>query len=436
MEAAMNRSFRHIAVGSLTFLAMLVVGCFHSQATALIPRKDSLALDLTRETSPGSARASAPEEVQLVQVAPPPPLPGDPNKQAFTPLPGSKTEKVPEPPPLPTSKTPPITPDLPTPPPSSGTQQVGLKNSAPTKVRVRAWINGKPLFDDEIFAAIPRDFWRQIARLPEVQRQEEQAKMFTQVLENLIDQEVAYQEAVKKIQKMNPRAMEKLKEAATEEFQKQINQSMTKEQENDPLVKEALSILKRQVERNFIHMEYLRSQIIPEVNLRISFQVVEDYYQAHLNEFQKVDSVKWQNVFIAVNADRPTPAHCKRFAEQLLAGLPNNAAFGELTKYDDGDSKFREGAGLGQRKGEIKPAELEPILFKLKDGEIGPIVEISTGVHLMRVEKREYGGQLPLNEEVQRQIRTKLRGQIADREYKRKIREIRDRSVVEIDRDS
>ncbi|MFO0863982.1 MAG: peptidyl-prolyl cis-trans isomerase [Gemmataceae bacterium] len=351
----------------------------------------------------------------------------------FTPLqttPMPKADPVAPPPPV--SSTPP-TPNLPLP---SGTQQVGLKNSMPSKIRVRAWVNGKPIFDDEIMAAIPQAFFRQLAKLPDVPRQEKQAEMFAQVLDNIIDQEAAYQEAIKKIEKMNPRAMEKLKEAAVEEFHKQVNTNLPKDQENDPIVKEALTILKRQVERNFIHMEYLRSQIIPAVNLRISFAEVEDYYRTHLNEFQKVDSVKWQNVFIAVNSDRPTVAHCKKYAEQLLAGLPNATAFAELTKYDDGDSKFRGGSGMGVRKGEIKPAEVEPILFKLKDGEIGPIVEISTGVHLMRLEKREFGGQMPLNEEVQKQIRNRLRGIIADREYKRKIREIRDRSVVEIDKES
>lgn len=429
----MNRTFRGATAGVLLASAFWLVGCFHSQATALVPRNDPLALDLTREAAPGSARAAAPDEPQYAQSAPPPPpLPG--GNPTFTPLqtnptPMPKGEAVP-PPPVNTAL-PPTNLPLPT-----GTQQVGLKNSVPSKVRVRAWVNGKPLFDDEVMAAIPQAFFRQLSKLPDVQRQEKQAEMFAQVLDNLIDQEAAYQEAIKRIEKMNPRAMEKLKEAATEEFNKQVNPNLPKEQENDPLVKEALSILKRQVERNFIHMEYLRSQIIPAVNLRISFAEVDDYYRTHLNEFQKVDSVKWQNVFIAVNPERPTVAHCKKYAEQLLAGLPNNSAFAELTKYDDGDSKFRGGAGMGNRKGEIKPAELEPILFKLKDGEIGPIVEISTGVHLMRLEKREFGGQLPLNEEVQKQIRNRLRGTIADREYKRKIREIRDRSVVEIDKES
>jgi parvulin-like peptidyl-prolyl isomerase len=148
-----------------------------------------------------------------------------------------------------------------------------------------------------------------------------------------------------------------------------------------------------------------------------------------------VDRVKWQNVFVAVGPKHPTPADARRFAEELIAKCRTHDDFAKLVEYDDGDSKFRGGEGFGQRKGEIKPAELESYLFKMKDGQIGPPVELATGVHIFRLLKREHAGQVPLDEKTQKSIRKKLEGQIADREYKRVVRELRSRAVVRIERE-
>src|SRR5439155_24113144 len=140
------------------------------------------------------------------------------------------------------------------------------------------------------------------------------------------------------------------------------------------------------------------------------------------------DKVQWQDVFIAVGPKYPTPADAKRFAEDLIARCRTAEDFAKVLTYDEGDSKFRGGEGLGQRRGEIRPPELEPTLFQLKDGQIGPVFELPTGVHIYRLVKREYAGQLPLNDATQKAIRRKLENQVAEREIRQLVRELRDRS--------
>jgi hypothetical protein len=114
--------------------------------------------------------------------------------------------------------------------------------------------------------------------------------------------------------------------------------------------------------------------------------------------------------------------------------------------YNQGDSKLRHGEGLGTRlsytdekgrpiAGDIRPVELEPHLAKLKEGEIGPIVPFPMGVHLIRVTKREYAGQMPFDEQVQKEIGKRLEKDIVDREYRRIVRELRQRSVIQVERD-
>src|SRR5262249_40914229 len=95
----------------------------------------------------------------------------------------------------------------------------------------------------------------------------------------------------------------------------------------------------------------------------------------------------------------------------------------EKEKLDDGDSTLRNGEGIGRKRGEIKPPEAEGYLFQMRDGDIGPIVEISTGFHVIRLVKREYAGRKPFDVQVQIQIREKLRQEIAQREMKKFLNE-------------
>ena len=51
------------------------------------------------------------------------------------------------------------------------------------------------------------------------------------------------------------------------------------------------------------------------------------------------------------------------------------------------------------------------MLWQLRDGQVGPLVELPTGFHVIRLVKRTHAGVLPFNDEkVQKQIRDKLRG--------------------------
>jgi hypothetical protein len=68
----------------------------------------------------------------------------------------------------------------------------------------------------------------------------------------------------------------------------------------------------------------------------------------------------------------------------------------------------------------------------MKDGDVGPAVRLPSGVHIFRLTKREYAGAVPFNEEVQKTIRRKLSNEIAAREEKRVIQELKARAVIEI----
>jgi parvulin-like peptidyl-prolyl isomerase len=309
------------------------------------------------------------------------------------------------------------------------------------RVSVRAWVNEKPIFDEEVRTAC-YPYLVEINRLPEPQRTAKQVEVFTRELDQIIDHEVILQEVYHKLEK-NPKILQKLTASAAKEFDKQLA-SMKKragfktEQELKELIASqgsSLEGMRRQFERNFLSMEYMKSRVFPLTD-KVGHEEIREYYEQHQNEFQTVDNVQWQDLFIAVGAKHSTLADARQFGEQLVVRLRRGEDIKKLLECDDGDSRFRNGDGYGKRRGEIRPPELESYLFKMRDGDVGPVVELTTGVHVFRLVKREYAGQLPFNDKVQATIRNKLKGEIANREYKRILNELRSKAIVEIVRDT
>jgi parvulin-like peptidyl-prolyl isomerase len=105
----------------------------------------------------------------------------------------------------------------------------------------------------------------------------------------------------------------------------------------------------------------------------------------------------------------------------------------KLLALSDGESRNRAGEGVGELRGDIRPPELEPYLFAMKDGEIAPPVELATGVHVFSVAKREYTGIKPFNGEVQKQIEIKLKNEVVDRERRPICQQLREEASIVIE---
>jgi peptidyl-prolyl cis-trans isomerase SurA len=403
--------------GGLVFaISMLQVGCISGPVAALGngPATDGLQLTAFNEpTEPRLARSQVPE-----QGTPPADAP-----KAGLKLPPAESNLVPSGNPVLTTSATVISPR----------QAAALIEGSKVRVKVRAWVNGRPIFDDELMQKVG-PFVMEAARLPEPGRSEKVAELFTMALENMIDQEVMYQDAVKKLEKHNPKALAKLREMVNNDFEKRLKK-IREAGASEEQIREFAHTARRNLERENIAGEYARNRIIGYIEQQVTHEVVQEYYERHKNEFKTDDKVEWQDVFIAVGPKHPTLADARRFAEGLLVRYRVDMEFAKIQVHDDGDSKLRGGEGLGQRRGDIRPQELEAPLFELKEGQLGPLVELPTGVHIFRVLKREYAGILPMNDQTQKQIRRNLEKQIAEREYKQLTRELRSRAVIQLVRE-
>jgi hypothetical protein len=59
-------------------------------------------------------------------------------------------------------------------------------------------------------------------------------------------------------------------------------------------------------------------------------------------------------------------------------------------------------------------------------------VEQANGYHVIRLVKREFAGIKPLDEKIQKAIRSKMEGEVWEREYKRMLAELKRNASIEI----
>jgi hypothetical protein len=317
--------------------------------------------------------------------------------------------------------------------PAAPTAVAGTSGPRPMQVTIRAWVNGKPIFDEELVQDAAHDLFA-IQQLPEPQRSARKLEIFKQHLQQMIDMEVVLQDALHKLEKNRP-AMDKLKEIANREFEKRLR-TIRQKLGSDEHFQEWLRIqnltvetLRQKEERLFIAQQYLFSRT-GSIQDTVGPLEEKEYYDQHPNEFRTVDKVEWQDLFIAVGPKHPTLADARHFADQLVARLRRGEAFINFLQYDDGVGAANKGMGIGEQHGQIQPPEVENYLWKMRDGDVGPPLELSTGVHIFRLVKRHHAGQLPFDEKVQAQIRAKLRAEIGERERKQIIRELTERAVI------
>jgi hypothetical protein len=308
-------------------------------------------------------------------------------------------------------------------------------------VRVRATVNGVAILDEELKSAVYPHLM-ELSDKPEPQRSALQKEVLQKALESLIEREVILGTAIKKltVSEAGKKILEKLKATAHKEFDKQVvvmkkkSGCKTDEEFKQLLIQQGQSLdgMRRQFERTLLATEYMR-YLVMNVTDKISLATAREYYDQHPNEFQTYDSVKWQDIFIA--GDRHGGIEgARQFAYELLNKARSGADFAQLARrHDEGVSLFRNGEGYGNRRGEINPAEVEPYLFQLRDGQIGPPVELPSGIHLIRVAKREYAGLMPFDEKTQSFILNKLKNEVADREWKRIVKDLKSKSVIERD---
>jgi peptidyl-prolyl cis-trans isomerase SurA len=165
----------------------------------------------------------------------------------------------------------------------------------------------------------------------------------------------------------------------------------------------------------------------------ITDEIVEDYYQAHIQDYQGKERRRLQDIFLPYPRT-PTAedkARIDSFAQQILKQLGEAADFASLAKRYSRGPGAEAGGDLGFfSKGELDPV-LEKAIDKLESGETSPAIKTEIGVHIIKVAAKDKTPARSLDD-VQESIRDLLYQREVDFRYREWLSTLRKRSYVKI----
>jgi parvulin-like peptidyl-prolyl isomerase len=309
-------------------------------------------------------------------------------------------------------------------------------------VRAVAYVNNAPIYENELRDAVNQamgQHTKEYSSLDETERNAKRKEIEKQELDRLIERELILEIALAQLKKVRPKSIDELHKEAGKEFDKQMRKIKdTYKIETDEQLKEfiksqggSLDTMKRQSERWFIAMEYMRNIIFPKIQT-IPMSDIREYYDTHPDEFMDQNRAKWQGIFLDATKFESREA-AARYAEGTAARLRSGGDFLATANQlrQAGYNVQLSDVGVGEKAGEIRPAEIEAAVFRLKPGEVGPVIEMPGGFQIIRVAERNYAGRKPFSLEMQADIRKKVQSVCWDREFKAVVDEMKTKAVIQ-----
>lgn len=205
-------------------------------------------------------------------------------------------------------------------------------------------------------------------------------KVKNEIVDNLIDREVLYQESQKEGIDVEPQAISdqlatiKKRFANDADFQKALDQMQLSEAE-----------IKTQIQRDIAIRQLIDKQVAQKVV--ITDAETKAYYDDNPNLFKQPEQVKASHILIKVDASASEADKAKARIEivKVQKKLQDGEDFATLAKEFSQGPSSDKGGDLGYfRRGQmVKP--FEDAAFALAPNEVSGVVETQFGYHLIKV---------------------------------------------------
>lgn len=299
--------------------------------------------------------------------------------------------------------------------PVSGAEVRPVADKATPAVRPIATVGADNFISDEEVSMMMKQRAMDYIYLKGDERVKKEQEVYKEELKKLIDRELILTEFISKVKKNNPAAVDDLWQQAGKMADNQIRTRRlamgikTEAEFVNELQKQGFDfkLFRRQIERQALMSTFV-NMVLKDKTGTPTLAQVQDYYARHPDEFKTEDKVKFQHLFVATSRFN-TADEARKRAEQLLAAARGGTDFVQLVKeHGHGDSVLREGAGVGEKRGEIQPPELEKVIWDVKPGNFSGVLPSENGFHVVRVLERQVAGTRTLDEKLQTEIRNKL----------------------------
>jgi parvulin-like peptidyl-prolyl isomerase len=177
---------------------------------------------------------------------------------------------------------------------------------------------------------------------------------------------------------------------------------------------------RRSIEDLIKVQKYLMIDVYKDI--AVSEKEIEDYYQAHMENYRKKDEIYLHQILID-NRDK---------AIKIRGELVNSPdKFAEIASKTSASADAQAGGAMGYFEKGVLPKEMEDVVFSLKIGEISPIVESAYGFHIFKVTQKK--GQRLLNMAmVRNEIENMLLSEKFNSAYDRFLKQIKGELQVKI----
>lgn len=246
-----------------------------------------------------------------------------------------------------------------------------------------------------------------------------------QILENLIDFELLYQESEKKGITVEDKEikdqLDKLRNSypSEEAFQKEIKDQNF-----------SVDTLRSLTRKGLVVKKFINTQIAKDVT--VSDEEVKDYYEKNPTLFVSPDQVRASHILITLDpkATEAEKAKVRKELEEIRARAEKGEDFGALAKvFSKGPSATR-GGDLGYfPQGRMEPS-FEKAAFSLKKGEMSGIVESSYGYHLIKVTDKRPKAVIPLDV-IKPRIKQYVKAVKVQEKIGAVVKELREKAVME-----
>ena len=178
--------------------------------------------------------------------------------------------------------------------------------------------------------------------------------------------------------------------------------------EFDPAFKAELAAAKEELLTRFAIRKAIE-------NVRVSDDRVKAYYDEHREEMREGETIRASHILV----DSAEKAEAIR--NDILAG---KITFEEAAKKESACPSREQGGDLGEFGRGQMVKEFEDAAFALAPGELSKPVKTEFGWHLIRVDGKKDGGELPF-EKVRDEIRQRLLAEEQQKAYASKINQLK-----------
>ena len=167
----------------------------------------------------------------------------------------------------------------------------------------------------------------------------------------------------------------------------------------------------------------------------VSPREIEEYYKNHLLDFTEETRLKLLSITIRKTKEAEEKGladeAAKKKIESIEARIRKGEAFETLARGLSEDVHASEGGEVGWvKKGELL-SSIETSLYEMKAGSISPVLESPGGYHLFKIEEKNPGREIPLDE-VRDKIRMTLFREKAEKRFKEWMNELKTHAYISV----